>query len=57
MMGRRVQILTRGLEKAGYRPVQWNSKNEAGEAVSSGVYFYMIAAGEFHQVRKMLLIK
>jgi len=35
----------------------WNGKNEMGEPVSSGVYFYQIRAGEFHTVRKMVINK
>jgi len=51
----------------GYRPVgayitkdkaaYWNGKNEAGEQVSSGVYFYTIQAGEFIATRKMVVGK
>lgn len=40
-------------EKAGY----WDGKNEAGEAVASGVYFYTIQAGEFTATKKMAVAK
>ena len=40
-------------EKAAY----WDGKNEAGEAVSSGIYFYHLSAGGFQVVRKMAIIK
>jgi len=35
----------------------WNGKNQLGEAVASGVYFYTLTAGEFTATRKMLIKK
>jgi 5-hydroxyisourate hydrolase-like protein (transthyretin family) len=32
-------------------------KNEAGEQVSSGIYFYTIQAGDFIATRKMVVAK
>jgi flagellar hook assembly protein FlgD len=40
-------------EKAAY----WDGKNEAGEQIGGGVYFYQIQAGNFHAVRKMAIVK
>jgi len=41
----------------GYRTVQWDATNNAGEPVAAGVYLYMIQAGEFRQTKKMILLK
>jgi hypothetical protein len=35
----------------------WDGKNQSGESVSSGIYFYTIRAGNFSATRKMLLLK
>ena len=35
----------------------WDGKNEAGEEVSSGIYFYNITAGDFSSTKKMLIKK
>ena len=35
----------------------WNGKNEFGESVASGLYFYTLTAGTFTATRKMLIRK
>ena len=40
-------------DKAAY----WDGRNDFGERVSSGVYFYTFRAGEFKATRRMLVVK
>jgi len=37
--------------------VDWNGMNMANAKVSSGVYFYRIIAGNFTEVKKMVMVK
>ncbi|MDE0398980.1 MAG: leucine-rich repeat domain-containing protein [Candidatus Poribacteria bacterium] len=39
------------------RAAYWDGKNDVGEAVASGVYFYTLTAGGFSATRKMLIRK
>ncbi len=39
------------------RAAYWDGKNEQGESVASGVYFYTLTAGNFTATRKMLILK
>ena len=57
MMGRVVSNLVSSRQSAGYKSIQWNATNNAGQSVSAGVYLYTIEAGEFVRTRKMVLLK
>ena len=39
------------------RAAYWDSRNEQGERVASGVYFYTLSVGDFTATRKMLIRK
>ena len=39
------------------RAAYWDGKNDLGEPVASGVYFYTLTAGDFSATRKMLIRK
>jgi hypothetical protein len=55
--GARVRTLVDGPLPAGYKAVAWNGADDAGNRVSSGVYFYRLNAGGETITRKMLLLK
>ena len=37
------------------RAAYWDGKNEVGESVASGDYFYTLTAGDFTATRKLLI--
>ena len=39
------------------RAAYWDGRNQFGEPVASGVYFYTLTAGDFTATRKMLIMK
>ena len=49
--------LSAGMYQSRSRAAYWNGKNEVGEPVASGVYFYTLKAGGFSKIRKMLIRK
>ena len=57
LKGEEVRNLVSGTYRAGYHAIRWNGTNQDSEPVASGVYIYMLEAGTFHSVKKMLLMK
>ena len=56
-VGQKVRTLYSGQRNAGTYEVQWDGKNEMGNEVSSGIYFYQLKAGSRQQVNKMILMR
>ena len=55
--GKKIRGLVTKQQPAGLYTVEWDGRNDDGELVSSGVYFYRLSAGEFTQTRRMVLLK
>ncbi|MCH7818759.1 MAG: T9SS type A sorting domain-containing protein [Candidatus Marinimicrobia bacterium] len=52
LLGEEVFRFVNGIQSAGEYNISWNASNFA-----SGIYFYRLQAGDFVQIRKMLLLK
>ena len=46
-----------GVYQSKHRAAYWDGKNQLGEPVASGVYFYTLTADDFTATRKMLIAK
>ena len=62
MNGQLVRRLAMGYQAAGMyqgrsRAAYWDGRNQLGESVASGLYFYTLTAGEFTATRRMLILK
>jgi hypothetical protein len=60
--GRLVRMLSLGYVPAGVyqtktKAAYWDGRNEAGERVASGVYFYNLQSGKFSAMKKMVILK
>ena len=49
--------LPAGIYENRSRAVYWDGKNDVGEAVASGIYFYQLQADNMSLLRKMLILK
>jgi subtilisin family serine protease len=57
LAGRKVKTLVDDLLTAQSHEAVWTGKDDAGRAVSAGVYFYRVSSGEHLSVGRMALIK
>ena len=48
---------TAGMYQSRSRAVYWDGRNQLGEPLASGLYFYTLTAGEFSATRRMLILK
>lgn len=57
VMGQKVRTLIDEPKSAGNYEVIWDGKDENGQSVASGIYFYRIRAGDFTATKKMVILK
>jgi len=57
VLGEEVAILVDEKREPGVYTYIWNSKDENGENLASGIYIYRIQTNKFSQTRKMALIR
>ena len=62
MDGQMVRRLAVGHQAAGMyqsrsRAIYWDGRNQFGESVASGLYFYTLTAGDFTATRRMVILK
>ena len=60
--GRLVRTISVGFKPIGYyltqeRAAYWDGRNEIGESVSSGVYFFHFVAGDFSATQQIVILK
>jgi len=52
-----VRTLVNRIESGAEHEVHWDGRNDHGQDVSSGVYFYSLKADEQSTTKKMVLLK
>ena len=57
ILGREVTALVNEAQEPGYKSITWHGTDAFGRNVGAGMYFYSIQAGDFRQVKKMVLLK
>ncbi len=57
ILGQTIKTLVDGAQEAGFKRVRWHGRNEAGHAVSSGIYFVKMNVGDNRHIRRLILQK
>ena len=60
--GQLVRTLSLGFQSAGFynsqgRAAYWDGRNNVGERVASGIYFYQLTTPSFQQTRRLVIVK
>lgn len=56
-LGHKIRTLENDLRSPGRYRLEWNGTNDAGNMVSSGVYFNVLVIDDDYAIHKMLLLK
>ncbi|HDZ11701.1 MAG TPA: T9SS type A sorting domain-containing protein, partial [Bacteroidetes bacterium] len=56
ILGQKVRTLVDENRKAGFYNVIWDGRNDFGNSVPSGIYYYKFTAGKFHSIKRMILM-
>ena len=54
ILGREIILLVNKKEDAGYKSVTWNGFDKSGRDMGAGMYFYVLEADNFRQVKRKL---
>lgn len=57
VLGEKIRTLQEVSRSAGTYKVIWDGRDEKGELVTSGLYFYKLISGDYIESKKMLLLK
>ncbi|MBN1999417.1 T9SS type A sorting domain-containing protein [candidate division KSB1 bacterium] len=57
LVGQKIKTLVNTQKEKGEYKIYWDGTDDLGENISTGVYFYKINSGAFHNVKKLLLIR
>ena len=56
LLGQPVRSLVQRVLTSGEHKFFWDGKDDRGEVLSSGVYFYQLRQGDYSQMRKRTLL-
>lgn len=57
VLGNKVKTLVNDIMEPGLKTITWDSQDDSGNIVSSGIYFYKLQVGQHSQTKKMLLLR
>ena len=57
LLGQEIKTLVNELKEPGFHTVTWDGKDNLGDDVSTGLYFYLLSVGDLIAMKRMVLLK
>jgi hypothetical protein len=57
ILGQKIRTLVDEFQNAGMKKVMWDGKDQRGNEIPSGIYFYKLKAENYSQTKKMVILK
>jgi len=57
LLGEEVKTLVNGKQEANFYTVHWDGRDNKGQSVANGVYFYKLNSGDFSATKKMMVLR
>jgi len=57
ILGQVVKVLKNGYHPAGLHQASWDGRDEKGRQTASGVYYYDLTSGDYHEMKRMVLVR
>ena len=57
LLGQKIRTLIDQYQTKGQRKIHWDGKDDEGNELTSGIYFYRLQAGDFSETKKMVLLR
>ena len=57
LLGQKIRTLLNEQQQKGFHQIVWNGRNDNGELVANGVYFYRIITANAQETKKILMLK
>jgi hypothetical protein len=57
LMGHKVRELVREIKPAGSYKARWDGRDDKGNRLTGGIYFYRLKSGEFVRTKRMILLQ
>jgi flagellar hook assembly protein FlgD len=57
ILGQKVMTLVNESQSAGYKMSRWDGRDDKGNEIASGLYFYKIKTPKYSETKKMILLR
>ena len=57
ILGHKIKELVNAVQNNGHHQIIWDGKNNSGQVVSTGIYYYKLETENYRSMKKVLFIK